>query len=617
MKKKNKNLPKSIITELILTVGLTAAVTIMRLPLLIKPETYIGENNLKNMKNILTTVIVCDVFTVGGVAAFTVFIVRSIMLTRRMFIAKMRLENGLSELIKDGELKTIPYSPKGLYTVLAAETIFLVLFYAVVIGVTVSSFLGVHSIMATDESDLDPVRVVRTIRDIEKDEDEQQIKKAVFKTPDITFKREYTTESGLESYCYLTTDDGKRLPISIKDAKDMKTEAKKLIEGRYVINVEYYENSGLLKGYYFTDSNWEAKEYKNPRVEISIDEDFVLHRPKDMSKFGDIAWVIKHDGKMLTLETGDKEVPYSIYASYYDSTDLMKHKALFDDEPGRYTAQLVKLFRYKDPETGRYDIFDTAPISDILTFEIASGGKIIQDLGDDKLEITFFEDDMSVHMPTLPKNYKQVKGLSLQVEVSGEKIMQNYSTETEVIEYQYAEDDIQKLSEYTAHYKVYVTAKDEEGNASVISNIIEFDHISQKDIEKAEEEKERDRYFSWLIDALEDDDVGAIKEKLAPSVIEHNDDRTESNIEKICSLFKGKAANREVTDIKLYDFTSNEDGSHICQGDVYISTESGKYHIKLDTCDSSDDSSKLGVLKISVTEINTDQSAFINNGEYI
>ena len=110
------------------------------------------------------------------------------------------------------------------------------------------------------------------------------------------------------------------------------------------LTVEYFKKSGFIKNYDIRGKkyDWAIKTQEDmdmsyDKVEIRL-EDNIVYRPEHMESYGEIGWVIKRNGEPVTPIIRDN-TPYTIYATYYDHTDISQ----YIQEKGDYEVYLSKV----------------------------------------------------------------------------------------------------------------------------------------------------------------------------------------------------------------------------------------------------------------------------------
>ena len=612
MNEKTKETLKDVLSTIIMFVGIVAVM----LPLFIKPIRFTGVNILSKMKKVLTIILVCD-------AVAVVFYIYSII--RAIYIINALLDlrrdmNDLGQTFSDYGESTKPVHQ--VYKALMFKFVISVAIPAIVLVVSLFSiFQASHTVMSTGTDENNPWRIMQSLENIALDEQEGKTVTVEIGEPIITKASALFMSPGgryssgsehTEEYCWITLDDGRRLPLGAGDASSIGYQLFKLPKGRYALKLEYYEHSGLIKSYSLVKSEWQAENYSMPDVEITIDDDYTLHRPENMARYGDIAWVIKRDGEMLRLYDYEEYDHYTTIATHYDSLDL-NEKTFFHNEPGSYSIQLVKVFTYQDVDTGLYTDIVTTPISNEITFTIKevtkiTGEEIIKLLDGKMIEITFDEADMIVQLPKLADEYDIITGVYLICDLSGIGHYDEYfDSRYEDEEYRYYSGEAIQLKEYSCHYKLYVAALDENDEYVIISNVIEFDHIT-------EELKERQEYFYDVLTALENDDTEAIKAMLSERTISVRDEVfLNKNLNKMCEIYQGTTLDRENIDPYIYDYISPVNGGHLYIGELKVKTDCGSCEIDLKTCLEAEDSSYIGVYEIKVRNLDTNDAIYVND----
>ncbi len=366
---------KRSLSDIVTVIAIAGAIILLYIPSAFIPASYVGEDILAVMKKTVIATLVSDAAAILCCLFLVYRVIREVAALLRSRRSLKELENSFSD--RERAVLQMPHFGRNIAVSLIICSFFLIVLAESVIHVFVSS----HVIMSTGEQDYGVKHTVEVLRSIVLDEQEGKAVTAELKGVELHSSTVFisgsdTSRGRYKRYCWLTDNSGRSLPIGLADFSDILSETEKYSEGRYIVRVEYYEHSGLIKSYSVESSRWEVEEYPLTDVEISIDDDLTLHRPADMSEYGDIAWVIKCNGEMLTLGSSREIHYFSINANNHDSLALAEHKALFKKKPGNYTAQLVKVFRYKDPETGLYTDFETAPISNELSFTVDDSGKI-------------------------------------------------------------------------------------------------------------------------------------------------------------------------------------------------------------------------------------------------
>jgi hypothetical protein len=166
----------------------------------------------------------------------------------------------------------------------------------------------------------------------------------------------------------LVCDNEDRFMLSSSDASDFERENCRHESGK--VEIEYYKNSHIIKSYRFLgrvyDSDIRSQEdvdQSYPKVVIKMDGT-ELYRPQNMEDYGEIAWVIKRDGELVSpAERGF--APYSVLATYYTHTNIE-----YDiRENGNYEIYLAKLIRKADAR-GLYRDYSVYKISNTITFKV-------------------------------------------------------------------------------------------------------------------------------------------------------------------------------------------------------------------------------------------------------
>ncbi len=181
--------------------------------------------------------------------------------------------------------------------------------------------------------------------------------------------------------CENDNNEKVKYPISKADYFDISQQIKsvsskhtrdKINIPTYKVSIQSYKNSNIIKNIEFkTLDDFSESEIEKffPKVEVTMDENYILTRPENMDKYGDIAWEVKLDGEVIKPYDNSIE-PYTITASHYVITDFLQDKKNFKQE-GTYEITLLKVFNYPD-EQDKYTIFETIPISNTITYTIPS-----------------------------------------------------------------------------------------------------------------------------------------------------------------------------------------------------------------------------------------------------
>ena len=410
-----------------------------------------------------------------------------------------------------------------------------------------------------------------------------------------------------ESRYYLTTMDGKKIPLTSLD----KTVLTKFDEAhkrqkKSLMKLEYYKHSGIVKSYSFIEDRREIDSFDKPQVEITLGEGFAVTRPEDMEDYGEIAWAVTRNGELVLPDDIDYDRPYSVSAAESATLRLLENGELFDDSvKGEYAVTLVKVFLYADPSGNLPPDEEAVPISNTVTFTIAGGNDVIKALGGEKLKLNVDEKNFKVTFPELPDGYTKYLDIYLAAELSGALLEPVYGSNTKTESYPYEQGKTFELPIHSAHYRVYAYVLDDDGKEAVISEVAEFDYMSDEDKKKEEQRLKTLEYFEPVMQALEKHDTKAIKAMLSKATVGYNGKYLDEKLESLCDVYKGGNIKRDEI---LYPYVSeynDADGKYSeLMGDVWLTTDTGcEYHLWVQTCLKNErNKDEIGVTYISLSD---------------
>ena len=377
-----------------------------------------------------------------------------------------------------------------------------------------------------------------------------------------------------ENYYWITADNGTKIPVTVLDkAVISKFWERNRKQRESLLRINYYKRSGLIESYEFVADRRDMESFDLPQVELELADDLTVSRPADMSQYGELAWAIERNGELLHGEGVDDDTPYTVAADT-EKLDVFSVEGLKkDDMKGEFSVTLVKVFSYPDPAGYLDPEIEVLPVSNTVTFTIAGGSDLIKAFADKKLEIEVDEENFKVTLPKLPDGYSNFADLYLAQELSGRLVSTEFGSDPYTITYGYAEGLTISLNNKSAHHKIYVYALDDEGQAVAVSNIVEFDYMSEKDKLEEQERQKQLEFFEPVMQALEDHDKPALKALICKRIIK-NDKDLDDKLDKVFMMYSGGKIVRDA----LYPYTYDYEDGRIKQtyGDLWLTLDDGR-----------------------------------------
>lgn len=536
------------------------------------PSSTANETAISAVKESLYTIAVCDLM-----AAFCLLgAVYLILDTFAMLIRNMTSSVKVYKMLKDPGNPHL--KPDNRPAKLFVKSI---IGYIIALGaagfISVFCFCRSHSFLCTAEGDFGIKHLRNTIYNVTLDEKLESISTGYIDV--MTFETcgvPYIDKLGSnDNCCWVKTADGVSLPITVLDKAVMQKLWERNEKRREnIIKVRYFKRSGLIESYEFVSDHRDIERFDLPKVGLELDDSFVVTRPEDMKEYGDIAWLVERNGELMHPKSESGSLPYSLPAL----TKALDIPAVEwdgrEDITGTYTVTLVKVFTYPDPEGYSDPETEVLPVSDTVSFTVAGGSDIIKALGDEKLNITVDEKAFTVTMPKLPDGFARYVDIFLAQEMTGRLVGAEFGYNPYTINYDYAEGQTVNLRSISAHHKIYAYALDDEGNAVPISNIVEFDYMTDEDRSDEDERQKKLEFFEPVLQALENHDSAAIKALFSKNVIDNNAD-IDKSIEKVFKIYKGGKIDRDALYPYTEEYTSYDGKTQECYGNLWITTVEG------------------------------------------
>lgn len=359
---------KSILIVLVFIIYLLGA---SYLSIRFTPDTYIGENALKEIRN---SIIIDAAVIVPLFIFMIIYLIIPIITIMRMIVINRRIDRVKEELFNMGVIGDEINGRISIKYVSLFVISFIIAFLIFVDFTSDSSDLFVkYTDSATSE--------IKLLKEIDSDIKADETVIGIYSEANIYGGGlECYDEHGYKCRFILSSSDYNRISNKICGYKE------------YTVTAEFYKESKILKSLDIsgkkTDSAIQTQEEAAevyPYVEISMD-DYYVYRPENMEEYGQIAWVVECDGKRReklhevwrngkwVFETSDLDPPYDILAEYYTSADLLAESKHLLEEPGDYEVYLVKVIVSQNEE-GLYTNYKTYRISDSITFTLNEGIK--------------------------------------------------------------------------------------------------------------------------------------------------------------------------------------------------------------------------------------------------
>ena len=576
--KKHRKIRKSDIVMYILNgISLIYFLVGFILPVYKYPASYIGADNLGELKKSALTICLFDLpnlFFTGQQIFFPLFF---LVLDIYCFIKAKRLD----------ESHKLPFPTAAVVSFLYAAFWFLV---------NVSNSSAAYTLLSTSHDDCNIFSKISTVVMIDKDMDKNELKTETFECFDVWENYETAAEfiddfAYVENnyyYSYLECTGGKtdrsfHFPVSENDGNIIMREKDRYEKNKCRITVTYFRNSGIIseykiEGLHKNPKNMTVEEVQKyyPKVEITADKKNVITAPKEIFSYGDIGWKVMKNGKLVESGAKDAFKEFSFMAHELNGDnkiDLTWTKYYGEDfykDPGKYEITLMKIFRTQSESQNSktyprdYYVF---PISNTITINIKDG------LTAKDHPFTIKQNDEGKAVCTKSLNeYTNIYWIS---KTDGKL------TNFEEITCENNDKPFRFITKEFGKFETYLGAKNEKGDIVRISNILTEERI---DFEQIEFDKIKKLAYSdmyKLIDCLQNHDADGIKSILCPKIKEEY-----SNIDDDIDE-AAKYLNEKVTDINIVplgDRDKNANSFSKIYGitEAEITTEKNKkYKIKI------------------------------------
>lgn len=425
-------------------------------------------------------------------------------------------------------------------------------------------------------------------------------------------------------YYWIVTEDGVRLPVSVKNANNINDTMADNKNKDCRMTVTYYSRSKVIVSYKIEmnkkplDLNEvdSIEDFGLSRVEISMDDDLVISGPRDMSKYGDMAWIITGDLARYTLDDWAEDTPFSMMAEN-STLDLNTYRRdlwdyCYKEGAINYQVTLVKIIAHGDLMTGSYDDYDYVPVSNTLEFRFVEGDEVLKELGGRKVKIEADKDELTAYLPDLGiEPFVYADDLKLFVDYSDNE---DHDNEGEFRWYErYRPDSTIDLPDESRYYTIYLGVEKKGGDIVKISNVVEFDNREFKDSHYDEVYE----YFDIIVDAMEDNDIDPVMKLLANDVYTHYEDHTyslEQEMQQIFDLYKGKRIKDPGSEPHLDNhFLEYYDGGQQFEGTWEFSTDQGNYKLIFRVWCNSEDSDLNGLYYLKLINTDTNEDHWIDD----